>query len=171
MRKEENFYGEPDPWGHSMRPILHMRMYDSWVNGHGSVSCWERLKAGGEGDNRGWDGWMASRTRWTWVWASFRIWWWTGKPGVLQSMGLQRVGIQLSNWTELCPAVGGPWWNWATVGMAFSKTARIEILKSIVRTQRNYRLPGSLSPLSTLLQHSTQAGNSRRVAGPQKPSN
>ena len=50
---------------------------------------WERLKAGGEGDNRGWDGWMASPTRWTWVWAS---WWWTGKPGVLQSMGLQRVG-------------------------------------------------------------------------------
>ena len=48
-----------------------------------------RLKAGGEGDNRGWDGWMASPTRWTWVWASSRIWWRTGKPGVLQ--GSQRV--------------------------------------------------------------------------------
>ena len=48
---------------------------------------WERLKAGGEGDNRGWDGWMASPTRWTWVWAVSRSWWWTGKPGVLQSMG------------------------------------------------------------------------------------
>ena len=48
--------------------------------------CWERLKAG-EGDDRGWDGWMASLTQWTWVWASFRSWWWTGKPGVLQSMG------------------------------------------------------------------------------------
>ena len=45
--------------------------------------CWERLKAGGEGDDRGWDGWMASSTRWTWVWASSRSWWWTGKPGVL----------------------------------------------------------------------------------------
>ena len=54
--------------------------------------CWERLKAGGEGDNGGWDGWMASLTRWTWVWASSRSWWWTGKPGVLQSMGSQRVG-------------------------------------------------------------------------------
>ena len=53
--------------------------------------CWERLKAGGEGDDRGWDGWMASPTWWTWVWASFGSWWWTGKPGVLQSMGLQRV--------------------------------------------------------------------------------
>ena len=54
--------------------------------------CWERLRAGGEGDNRGWDGWMASRTQWTWVWASSGSWWWTGKPGMLQSMGSQRVG-------------------------------------------------------------------------------
>ena len=53
--------------------------------------CWERLKAGGEGDNKGRDGWMASLTQWTWVWASSRSWWWTGKPGVLQSMGSQRV--------------------------------------------------------------------------------
>ena len=51
--------------------------------------CWERLRATGEGDDRGWDGWMASLTQWTWVWASSRSWWWTGKPGVLQSMGLQ----------------------------------------------------------------------------------
>ena len=52
---------------------------------------WERLKAG-EGDARGWDGWMAPLTQWTRVWASSGSWWWTGKPGVLQSMGLQRVG-------------------------------------------------------------------------------
>ena len=52
---------------------------------------WERLKTGGEGDDRGWDDWMASLTRWTWVWASSKSWWWTGKPGVLQSMGFQRV--------------------------------------------------------------------------------
>ena len=50
------------------------------------------LKAGGEGEDRGWDGWMASPTRWTWVWVSSGSWWWTGKPGVLQSMGLQRIG-------------------------------------------------------------------------------
>ena len=54
--------------------------------------CWERLRAGGEGDGRGWDGWMASPTQWTWVWVSSRNWWWTGKPGMLQSMGSQRVG-------------------------------------------------------------------------------
>ena len=53
--------------------------------------CWERLKAGGEGGNRGWDGWMVSPTRWTWVWASSGSWWWTGKPGVLQSIGSQRI--------------------------------------------------------------------------------
>ena len=53
---------------------------------------WERLKVGGEGDNRGWDGWMASLTQWTWVWASCRSWWWTGRPSTLQSMGSHRVG-------------------------------------------------------------------------------
>ena len=52
--------------------------------------CWERLKAGGEGDDRGWNGWMASLTWWTWVWVSSGNWWWAGKPGVLQSMGSQR---------------------------------------------------------------------------------
>ena len=57
--------------------------------------CWERLKAGGEVDNRGWDGWMASLTQWTWIWANSRSWWWTGKPGVLQSMRLQRVRHKL----------------------------------------------------------------------------
>ena len=54
--------------------------------------CWERLKVGGEGDNRGGHGWMASLTLRTWVWASSGSWWWTGRPGMLQSMGLQRVG-------------------------------------------------------------------------------
>ena len=63
------------------------------------TQCWERLKAGGEGDDRGWDGWMASLTQWTRVWVNSKSWWWTGRPCVLQSMGLQRVG---HNWaTEL----------------------------------------------------------------------
>ena len=61
--------------------------------------CWERLKAGGEGDDREWDGWMASPARWTWVWASSGCWWWTWTPAMLQSMRLQRVR---HNWaTEL----------------------------------------------------------------------
>ena len=69
------------------------------------VWCWEGLGAGGEGDNRGWDGWMASLTRLTWVWVNSRSWWWTGRPGVLQQfMGLQKVGhdwVTELNWTEL----------------------------------------------------------------------
>ena len=54
--------------------------------------CCEGLRAGGEGDDRGWDGWMASPTRWTWVCIDSRSWWWTGRPGVLWCMGSQRVG-------------------------------------------------------------------------------
>ena len=65
--------------------------------------CWEGLGAEGEGDDRGWDGWMASRTRWTWVWVNSRRLWWTGRPGVLRFMGSQRVGhdwVTELNWTE-----------------------------------------------------------------------
>ena len=56
--------------------------------------CWEGLGAGGEGDDRGWDGWMALRTRWTWVWVNSG--WWTGRPGMLGFMGSQGVG---HDWT------------------------------------------------------------------------
>ena len=61
--------------------------------------CWESLRAGGEEDDRGWDGRMASLIQWTWVWVDSGSWWWTGRPGVLQFMESQRVG---HNWvTEL----------------------------------------------------------------------
>ena len=66
--------------------------------------CWEILKVGGEGDDRGWDGGMVSRTQWTRVRINFGNWWWTGRLGVLQFMGLQRVGhdwVTEMNWTEL----------------------------------------------------------------------
>ena len=65
--------------------------------------CWERLRAG-EGDDGGWDGWMASPTQWTWVWVHSGSWWWTGRPGVLQLMRSQRVGHDWAtelNWTEV----------------------------------------------------------------------
>ena len=65
--------------------------------------CWEGLGAGGEGDDRGWDGWMASPTQCTWVWVNSRSWWWTGRSGVLRFMGSQRVGHDWEaelNWTE-----------------------------------------------------------------------
>ena len=65
--------------------------------------CWEGLGAGGEADDRGWDGWMASLTRWMWVWVNSGSWWWTGRPGVLQFMGFQRVRHDWAtelNWTD-----------------------------------------------------------------------
>ena len=71
-----------------------MRRVDSWKR----PWCWEGLGAGGEGDDRGWDGWMASPTWWAWVWVN----WWTGRPGVLWFMGLQRVrhdwATELTGW-------------------------------------------------------------------------
>jgi len=65
---------------------------------------WERLKAGGEGDDRGWDGWMALPTQWIWVWLNSSSWWWTGKPGMLRFMGSQSQ-TWLSKWTKLTEKV------------------------------------------------------------------
>ena len=62
--------------------------------------CWERLRAGGEGDNRWWDGLMASPTQWTWVWVNSRSWWWTGRPGMLRFMWSQIVIQDWVNWTD-----------------------------------------------------------------------
>ena len=71
-------------------PILWPPHAKSWLME--KTLCWERLRVGGEGDDRGWDGWMASLTRWRWVWVNSRSWWWTGRPGMLWFMGSQSVG-------------------------------------------------------------------------------
>ena len=83
--------GRTDSDAEAEAPILWPPDAKSWLI-RKRPWCWERLKAGGEGDERGWDDWMASPTQWTQVWASSRSWWWTGEPGVLQSMGFQRIG-------------------------------------------------------------------------------
>ena len=69
--------------------------------------CWEGLGAGGEGDNRGWDGWMATPTRWAWVWINSRSLWWIGRPGMLRFTRSQRVG---HDWTTELNWTGLPWW-------------------------------------------------------------
>ena len=74
-------------------------MWRGWLIGKDS-DAGRDLGAGGEGDDRGWDGWMASLTRWTWVWVNSGSWWWTGRPGVLRFMGLQGQ-TRLSDWAEL----------------------------------------------------------------------
>ena len=83
-------------------PILWPLDLKSWLIGKDPHSG--NMRAGGERDDRGWDGWMASPTQCTWVWVNSGNWWWTRRPGMLQSMGLQRVGhnwvIEL-NWTEM----------------------------------------------------------------------
>ena len=64
--------------------------------------CWEGLRVGEEGDDRGWDGWMASLTLCTWVWVNSRSWWWTGMPGVLWFMGRKELNMtEQLKWTEL----------------------------------------------------------------------
>ena len=102
----------------SRRPVLGVHWKD-WCWGWNSSTlatsceelthwkrpwCWEGLGAGGERDDRGWDGWMATPTRWTWVWVNSGRWWWTERPGVLWFMGLQSVGHDWAtelNWTQL----------------------------------------------------------------------
>ena len=93
------FFGRTDAKAET--PILWPPHAKCWLIG--KDWCWEGLGAGGEGDDRGWDGWMASPTRWTWVWVNSGSWWWRGRPGVLQFMGSQKVGHDWAtelNWTE-----------------------------------------------------------------------
>ena len=90
--------------------------------------CWEGLGAGGDGNDRGWDGWMASPTQWTWVWVDPRSWWWTGRPGVLQSMGSQRVR---HDWTE-------------------QKTHCIKILQSKCKTNKQTKNKNTTPPPTML---------------------
>ena len=100
-------------------PILWPPDVKSWLTG--KDWCWGGLGAGGEGDDRGWDGWMASQTRWTWVWMNSRSWWWTGRPGVLQFMGSQRVGHDWATklkWTTHVVGELAPFYRWRTWGSA-----------------------------------------------------
>ena len=95
-----DFFGRNDAKAES--PVLWPPHVKSWLIG--KDWCWEGLGAGGEGDDRGWDGWMALPTQWTWVWVNSGSWWWTGKPGVLRFMGLQRVGhdwVTELNWNGI----------------------------------------------------------------------
>ena len=95
------FFGRNDAKAET--PVLWTPHAKSWLIG--KDWCWEGLGAGGEGDDRGWDGWMASLTRWTWVWVNSGSWWWTGRPGALRFMESQRVGHDWAtelNWTDRC---------------------------------------------------------------------
>ena len=75
--------------------------------------CWEKLKAGGEGDDKEWDGWMASLTRWTWVWANSERWWWTREAWCAVVHGVTKSRAQLSDWTGL---------NWCIENILWTST-------------------------------------------------
>ena len=92
-----DFFGRNDAKAEA--PVLWPPHAKSWLIWK-RLWCWEGLWAGGEGDDRGWDGWMALLTRWIWVWVNSGSWWWTGRPGVLQSM-VSQSRTRLSDWTEL----------------------------------------------------------------------
>ena len=93
------FFGRNDAKAET--PVLWPPHAKSWLIGKDS-DAGRDLGAGGEGDDRGWDGWIASLTQWTWVWVNSGSWWWTGRP-VLRFMGSQRVGhdwVTELNWTD-----------------------------------------------------------------------
>ena len=84
----------PEYWLEELMLKLKLQYFGHLMRSTDSLEktwCWKRLKVGREGDNRGWDDWMASLTQWTWVWENSRRFWRTGKPYVLQFMELQRV--------------------------------------------------------------------------------
>ena len=103
-RSNQSILKEIGPECSLERLILKLQYLAVWcekLTHYKRAWCWQRLKAGGEGNDRVQDGWLASLTQWTWVWINSGSWWWTGRPGVLQSMGSQRVR---HNWaTEQLP--------------------------------------------------------------------
>ena len=111
-------------------PILWPPDSKNWLIGK-DPWCWERLMAGGEVDDRGWGSWMASPTQWTWVWVNSRSWWWTGRPGVLQFMGSQRIGHDWA--TELtdglCLGLHGPLLCLSELGYSSTRATLVHMRK------------------------------------------
>ena len=98
-----------------LKPILLANWWEELTHWK-RIRCWKRLKVGGEAADRGWDGWMASSTQWTWVWVSSGSWWWTGRPGMLRFMRLQRVRhncVTEVNWNIVFPQyhIWNVWYN------------------------------------------------------------
>ena len=113
----------PEYWSEGLMLKLKLQYFGHLMWRTDSLTrpwCWEGLKAGRKGDDRGWDCWIASWTWCTWVCASFGSWWWTGRPGMLQSMVSQSL-IRLSDWTEL---------SWSDTPVTYSK--EIFIAKQVV---------------------------------------
>ena len=108
--------------------------------------CWERLRAGGEGDDRGWDGWMASPTHWTWDWVNSWSWWWAGKPGVLRFMGSQRVGhdwVTNLNWWRTRSESSWRWLTSPDFNWVVKKATQIRNSQNMKTKESVFYKPGS----------------------------
>ena len=106
--------------------------------------CWEGLGAEGERDHQGWDGWMVSLTRWTWVWVNSGRWWWTGRPGVQRFMGSQRVGHAWAtelNWTEATEHTHSTWTTLCLYMQQFKRNRPICWLLTEIRHLTKYFTP------------------------------
>ena len=119
--------GDPTspPWRRSVLGVHWKDWYWSWNSNTLATSCeelthlkrpwcWERLRAGGEGDDRRWDGWMASPTQWTWVWVNSGSWWWTGRPGAAVH-GVAKNWTRLSDWTEMMSLLASQFPIWPKI--------------------------------------------------------
>ena len=103
-------------------------------------STWNLTFSQGEGDDRGWDGWMASVTRWLWVWVNSGSWWWTGRPGMLQFMGSRRVRhdwVTELNWTELKTIYNFLWKKTTTTKLQTKPNHLLFCLSGIVNSKPN----------------------------------
>ena len=118
--------------------------------------CWEGLRAGGEEDDRGWDGRMASLTRWMWVWVNSGSWWWTGRPGVLRFMGLQRVGHDWAtelNWTIIPKVLMQMICVWeCKCPESRKETSYYSLTYCICQSHGRTRIPSSLPEEETLIE-------------------
>ena len=119
-RSNQSILKEISPGCSLERPMLKLKLqyFGTWckeLTHWKRPWCWDGLGTGGEGDDSGWDGWIASPTPWTWVWVNSGSWWWTGRPGVLRFMGSQRVGQDWAtelNLTELNVLYSWLWLEW-----------------------------------------------------------
>ena len=149
--KSQAVFLSPGFWGHTISSHTHGKLWGK-----------RRLKAGGEGDNRGWDSWIASPTWWTWVWASSGGWWWTGKPGMLQSMGSQRVrhdwatelNLKLVSFYQMI-VIWNPYVCWSSHCFPWFHSESVFVCASVV--SYSTFLPGCPLPLPALISLGTSA--------------
>ena len=122
------FFGRNDAKAET--PVLWPFHVKSWLMKR--LWCWEGLGAGGEGDDRGWDGWVASPIWWTWVCVNSGSWWWTGRPGVLQFMGSQRIGhgwvTELKGYEEMIDYFADLWKDDMIVKLRYPETHSLKYL-------------------------------------------